>query len=189
MRDLLYWFRLEELPSIVILAVILTFTVGQMAAGYAGVERRAAWCSASAFLLYAGAAINAWGIADATQAVYIAIRSLLASAVAYGIGTIIFAIAFALRDYTEKRRLAQKLKPRVDPPPKELVFEKESVPEEKEPPPPPPPTREQLAKQALMKYEERLSVIENSKLDDVAIKAAREQAQQQYTQDLDQVIR
>ena len=188
MRDLLDWFRLEELPSIVILAVILTFTGGQMAAGYAGVERRAAWCSASAFLLYAGAAINAWGIADATQAAYIAIRSLLASAVAYGIGTIIFAIAFALRDYTEKWRLAQKPEPR-DEPPKELVFEKESVPEEKEPPPPPPPTREQLAKQALMKYEERLSVIENSKLDDVAIKAAREQAQQQYTQDLDQVIR
>ncbi len=188
MHAFLDWFRLDEFFPIVMIALILAFVGQQMTVKYAGIEQRAGWLSAAAFILYAGMGLRVWGIHDHTEVVLIAVRGMLASAVAFGIGSIGFAILFVLQTrFNElKQTLMKKNAVKPEPPPVEIIeIAPEPIPV---PPPPPPPTREELAAAAREKYEERLAVINGSKLDPIADSAARLHAQQLYMQELDKAL-
>lgn len=184
MNDLLDWFQLTEFIPIMALTFILTFIGKNMAADYEQVQRCNSWFTAIAFLIYASMGISEWGIWDATRAVVIAMRALLAAAVAYGVGSILFSVFFALWLQWEVIKPKPKRPVWIEPAP---IAPIEKLPEPK-PPPPPPPSPEERASRARTQYEERLELIAWANLGELEETAAKEKALQSYLKEIDKVI-
>ncbi len=182
---LLEWFSLDQFFAHLVLISLLVFVGSQMAPlekAFAKVSRA---IFVAGFLLYSCMGIDAWGIADVSEATLIVIRAILAGGTAYGLGLIGLSIVAAKLEYLRwmKEVLLQK---EVKPP--EPVVMVEPPPEPEPLPLPPPPTRDELAERAKVIYQERLELIENAHLDALEERSAKERAKQTYLHEIDGLI-
>lgn len=95
---------------------------------------------------------------------------------------VVSLLAFIIESLPRRRE-----EPPAEPPPKES--RPEPPPQEPSQPPPPQPTRSERAASARERYEEKLRTLEKAGLDDVELNAAREQAKQAYTRELDEILK
>jgi hypothetical protein len=182
------WFRLDDWFPLLALAFILTFIGERMAGSDHIVRTRTRWFAAFGFLLYTGFGIHVCGLSNPYTVVLITLRALLASAMAYGIGLILFSIVNALAIF--KRLVAlmnwfwklSKLLPRMPKKkPVKIIL----------PPPAPrpaPPTAEERTEKARLRYQKRLQLIEKANLDPTEESAAKAKAKQTYLKEIDEVI-
>lgn len=186
MDFLLRFINFDEIGALLVLIIILVWTGAMMAEQQENTSRRAWRLSAAGFLIYEACAIYTWGADDASDFVLITIRALLAGALSLGVALIVLStITGVIEILTPKDYMP--MRPQLDdhqPTPLEIP----AVPPPP-PPPLPPPTREELAKAALERYEEKLALIEKAKLHDFERDAAKERAKQQYMRELDEVMK
>ncbi len=188
---MLDWFGLEDWFSLLALAFILKFIGERMAGSNHAIRIRTRWFAAIGFLLYSGIAIDVWGLPNPSAVALFEVRALLASAVAYGVGLILFSIISGLWSVVYNRLIASKawflkvhrLLPRL---PKKKPAK--VAPPPPPPPRPPPPTLEERTESAWNRYQRRLQLIEKANLDSNEELSAKEKAKQTYLREIEDVI-
>ena len=149
-----------------------------------GVGQAKGWrCAAAAFVLYlvTGSRLHPTDVHDWFV---IALHALLAGAFALAVAWIALAILTFFIQWIPKPKPGLPALPLPEPP-----HECQEANDHPIPPAPPPPTTEERAAEALKRYESKLQLIANARLDEVELKAARERAKQQYLRDLDEAMK
>jgi flagellar biosynthesis/type III secretory pathway M-ring protein FliF/YscJ len=203
MKTVLHLLTGGDLCSLGLLILILTF-VGQKMAATSPWALRWGWrIAAGAFVAFC-----VWGSlfyrpTDAQTLAWIACRGLFAAGLALGPAWIVLAIlgfifetmvkpaidkaeemaAQAEQDRKQRQRDAEEAERRRREQEEYERRQRERVPA------PPPATREERAKAARERYEERLRMADHAALDDVERQAAREEAKRKYLREIDEAMR
>lgn len=186
MSEFLDFVNLEEALPLLVLVLLLWFLGSQMTESDS-VSQRWTWrIAAAALLLYAAAGIVAWTPARPTEFVTLVLRAALAAGLARGISMILLPpLRFLYQQLS--LHLAVKPKPQRQLVPTDIPLREErpSSPPET---PPPSPTPEERAAAALARYEAKLQLLDQARLDETELRTAREHAKQLYLRELDELI-